>query len=953
MGNNTSALNGHANSLYPSAIGSFQTSRAFVNPAQSTSMPQFNAGPSKPSFRRPGPASSPPPPPPGAAAPVPGSIYQPTSVPTQVAPIVQGKPRIFAAMGNVDEADPPKPVQNFTANVSQPYPSNQSPNQRPVQATTGYSPPTTTTVSYSNGHHPVDVQRTPRMSEPRPLPQSPPRTPQHHQQHNGPGIQSPPRSRKLSKVRQPSDVSTTLPNVSSTSIMSASVESLHSTGHGKVHQHNGHRTLAKSQPVPLRPTSSSGHKRSLSRSPTKQEQLQQQQQQQQQQQEEQPAHVDEETIRKAGIPLDDDPFAKVEGVKMLKPSSSPSKEGSIKRHRSKGKDEVKSTAGDDASSTVTREDQQSQLSVPRDSTSRRTKDKDTIDSASVAASATSAQTSEERRRERRERRAREKEERKAREREAAKAAAAAQAEAEAAASRASDNVDPELEGEIEPVVDEELEALNKLEEKFFPLTQFIGNPQLLGHLLSFMTFYDWCILSSISREIRIMLVQSAPLREEVLERFLRTDLADYMRGVSTPSHEYARVAKMYVHSLTVHPSVRDPSLEHTIRCLTASTRAYTRVVLRLRAQAEKEASVASANPQRAASVPPHPPSAAGAAKAANNGYYGNMNGYSSSRSQSRPSSRAPSPTMSNYSHSYASSQYGHSSQPGLSSTTMMHQNSSQTSLTFRSPLFRLRRAPLLRVFVPSPEGDWLSDKSVLDCEAECKKAGVLHLMRMGDVVWDIAVGDEGNVGRLVYDGKYLIDLDYTYNPIGDLPKYIPTLAFPPSYFHRVIRTGPVTSNPIAHIDISPWGEEIAANLQLLQDRVKTETPQGAYHNVVRWVHRSSFAIRPPARVMQRGTSVNGRAQPHTPRIPIPETDNLFIDSGWYGTIVVETEGTNEALADLQERCGPRAFPPRPKPLNPAMAKAREENRKVFRILREKSRPGEIWIRAVSIKERLL
>ena len=30
-------------------------------------------------------------------------------------------------------------------------------------------------------------------------------------------------------------------------------------------------------------------------------------------------------------------------------------------------------------------------------------------------------------------------------------------------------------------------------------------------------------------------------------------------------------------------------------------------------------------------------------------------------------------------------------------------------------------------------------------------------------------------------------------------------------------------NPICHIDIAPWGEEIATNLQLLQDRMKTET----------------------------------------------------------------------------------------------------------------------------------
>ena len=51
---------------------------------------------------------------------------------------------------------------------------------------------------------------------------------------------------------------------------------------------------------------------------------------------------------------------------------------------------------------------------------------------------------------------------------------------------------------------------------------------------------------------------------------------------------------------------------------------------------------------------------------------------------------------------------------------------------------------------------------------------------------------------------------------------LPTLAFPPSYFHRVVRTMG-GGNPICHIDIAPWGEEIATNLQLLQDRMKTET----------------------------------------------------------------------------------------------------------------------------------
>ena len=211
-----------------------------------------------------------------------------------------------------------------------------------------------------------------------------------------------------------------------------------------------------------------------------------------------------------------------------------------------------------------------------------------------------------------------------------------------------------------------------------------------------------------------------------------------MRGVSTPTHEYARVAGMHVHSLTVHPSHRDPSLTETVRALTASARAYNRVVLRLRAQAEKEASVHAAQAQ--APLPP-PSSTSSFVKGGN---------YSSSRpgTASRPPSRAPSPTTSMYSYS----QQGNGHPP----PSLYPAASSQTSLTFRSPLFRLRRAPLLRVFVPSPEGDWLSDKSILECEAELKRAGIMPLLRLGDVAWDVAVGDEGNVGRMVWDGSYLI-----------------------------------------------------------------------------------------------------------------------------------------------------------------------------------------------------
>jgi hypothetical protein len=194
------------------------------------------------------------------------------------------------------------------------------------------------------------------------------------------------------------------------------------------------------------------------------------------------------------------------------------------------------------------------------------------------------------------------------------------------------------------------------------------------------------------------------------------------------------------------------------------------------------------------------------------------------------------------------------------------------------------------------------------------------------------------------------DLDYTYSAVGDLPKYLPTLAFPPSYFHRVIRSGSSSGNPVVRMDISPWGDQVAANLQLLQDRVKTETydalskfadleltsvlrPQGAYHNVVRWIHRSSFVIRPPA---INGVGYGTRSRPGPPKIPITDSPGMYVDSGWYGTLVVETEGTNESLADLQNRCGPGVFPPRANGMSDSVRRDQDKDSKlVFRILRER------------------
>ncbi|QRV78400.1 mucin 2, oligomeric mucus/gel-forming [Ceratobasidium sp. AG-Ba] len=406
--------------------------------------------------------------------------------------------------------------------------------------------------------------------------------------------------------------------------------------------------------------------------------------------------------------------------------------------------------------------------------------------------------------------------------------------------------------------------------KVYPLAVHLATPSLLGALLHELSFRDWNALNSLNAGIRRQLEETRALREEVLEFWLRgvgyarwtapkretlplslRDLNAYMRGVSIAVYRYSAIAESYlaVRAQQEQSSERIPgaaSKGNLVRALASSCRAYTKVILRLREQAE-------AGPNR-------------------------------------------------------------------------------DGIEFRSPLMRIGHAPLLRVFVPSKEGAWLSDASVLDCEKELKRAGALPLLRVGDVVWDAAVGDEGNAGRMVWDGNYLVDLDYTYSTTGELPKYIHSLAFSPSYWHKIIRT---SNSPLCHIDLAPYAAQIAQNLQLVQDRVQTETPQGGRHTVVRWVHRSRFHPRP-------GT--------HIPNTNPPSV----VDQMWEGVIVVEVEGTNEGLADLQARCGPevRLFPA--KTAGMSMDRVGKGLGKTpFRLLRANSRPGEIWIRAVREKERLV
>lgn len=75
--------------------------------------------------------------------------------------------------------------------------------------------------------------------------------------------------------------------------------------------------------------------------------------------------------------------------------------------------------------------------------------------------------------------------------------------------------------------------------------------------------------------------------------------------------------------------------------------------------------------------------------------------------------------------------------------------------------------------------------------------------------------------------------------------------------------------------------------------------------VVHWVHRSSFVIRTPPPYQTQSQ----RSLPGAPLLTLPTKERRPVDIGWVGTVVIETEGTNEGLADLKGRCR-GGYPPK-------------------------------------------
>ena len=160
----------------------------------------------------------------------------------------------------------------------------------------------------------------------------------------------------------------------------------------------------------------------------------------------------ETTARNVVIPLDDDPFARVEGVKMLKPGSS---QGS----RNKSRDNVPSfytgsTVVDGADVAFLSRAQQRDSGSPK-----------------IISSATNRQA------DRKERSA------------------------------------PFL---LDPMF------VKRDPPEPATMIRLLFDGQVLVCLLEFLSFYEWCTMLSLSKEIRSTIVRTPALREAALERFLKT-----------------------------------------------------------------------------------------------------------------------------------------------------------------------------------------------------------------------------------------------------------------------------------------------------------------------------------------------------------------------------------------------------------------------------------------------
>jgi len=419
--------------------------------------------------------------------------------------------------------------------------------------------------------------------------------------------------------------------------------------------------------------------------------------------------------------------------------------------------------------------------------------------------------------------------------------------------------------------------------------------------------------------------------------------------------EYAAVGQEYA----ARAGAMDPRMA---RLAQASTRAYSRVLTRLRLQPvfkiPKSSSPGHAgridNSSSGLSATPTQLDIINAANQKHNSYYPLKGPTSGPALALQLDGKSPSPLSPADSGMAFSPIVSSPLSTFLSPATMNIDTFSDMATQIKSP-WKPGRAAFYRVWVPAsdPNG-WLIDAELTECESQLYKAGIWNFLKKGDVVWDTAVGDQVNEGKYIFDGHYLRDLSYAHDPAGHLPSWLNCVLFSPSYWHNIIHSS--SPRPIIYFDISPWKEQILNSLRLVQDHVEGFSNTGNRYRIAKWLYRSAANITCGQIISKMSGSLE------------------IVDEGWNGRIVIETEGTAEHAKALISRCaGPNASPQAKAALlatvmgdakaalraiktndthgltqssfvsEPA-SKSSEIQNSPWMIMRERSRPGLIWIK---------
>ncbi|GAA5936294.1 uncharacterized protein JCM15063_002772 [Sporobolomyces koalae] len=231
------------------------------------------------------------------------------------------------------------------------------------------------------------------------------------------------------------------------------------------------------------------------------------------------------------------------------------------------------------------------------------------------------------------------------------------------------------------------------------------------------------------------------------------------------------------------------------------------------------------------------------------------------------------------------------------------------------PVYKPPRAPQLRVWVPTNRGEsWMTDGELIECEREIWRSGkgVWSQLRKGDIVTNIAIEAFGNLGRMIYDGKFLRDLSFEWDVVGHLPNWLNMLAFSPSHFHGILASS--SSNPVFYLCLAPFVQQLQQTLRLESEKVSLASPQGHYQ-VKRHVYRGNIELS-GGRILETAGGTTGGYE--------------VVHPDWDGTLHLETEGTTEHASLLIARTASNMPTP-------------------WHIVREKSRLGHLWIRPVAQK----